>query len=143
MYSRATDTYRDLKEPLMRHAALVLGVIGGAVGMIVGFFGYGFAEAVGWIAGFVGEISQEAAAELGPEKDRTDVKLAALLAPIAGIAGGAMVLTQRLMGAVLLAASAAGMLWGFGFGVFTMFPIAMCGLAAVFALLASGPLSER
>ncbi|MEM6943308.1 MAG: hypothetical protein AAF565_06095, partial [Pseudomonadota bacterium] len=82
----------------MRHAALVLGVIGGAVGMIVGFFGYGFAEAVGWLSDFVGDYSAQAAAELGAEKDRTDVKLAALLAPIAGIAGGAMVLTQRLFG---------------------------------------------
>ena len=28
----------------MKNAAMVLGIIGGVVGMVVGFFGYGFAE---------------------------------------------------------------------------------------------------
>ena len=32
----------------MRNAALTLGVIGGIIGMIVGFFSYGYVEFINW-----------------------------------------------------------------------------------------------
>ncbi|MEO0763604.1 MAG: hypothetical protein AAFZ09_17655 [Pseudomonadota bacterium] len=118
----------------MLNAAMVLGILGGVCGMVVGFFGYGFTEAFALIEGMIGEDAPSITEELRPENVDT-IRLVSLLAPIAGIAGGAMVLTQRLVGAILLAGSAAGMFHGFGFGVFTMFPIAMCALAALFALL--------
>ena len=43
------------------------------------------------------------------------------------------------IGAVLLLLSAVGMFWAFGFGVFTMFPIAMSALGWVLALAARQP----
>ena len=33
---------------MMRNAALILGIIGGVVGMIVGFFSYGYTEFIDW-----------------------------------------------------------------------------------------------
>ena len=41
---------------------------------------------------------------------------------------------KPLAGAVLMLLSAGGMYWGFGFGVFTMFPIAMCLVAGLLGL---------
>ncbi|MEM9736143.1 MAG: hypothetical protein AAF908_06015, partial [Pseudomonadota bacterium] len=114
----------------MRNAALVLGVIGGIVGMVVGFFAFGWAEFGSW---FVSETGL-GAEQLGSEEERDQTKAISLGAPILGIAGGAMAGSQPLLGAVLMGASAYGMYWGFGFGVFTMFPIAMCGLGAILAL---------
>ncbi|MEL7347844.1 MAG: hypothetical protein AAFS07_07650 [Pseudomonadota bacterium] len=122
----------------MGNAAMVLGVIGGVVGMVVGFFGYGFGELWAWFSAMLSDVSPEAAARVAPEDDPIVTKLISLFAPIAGIAGGAMVHSQKILGAALLGGSAVGMFHGFGFGVFTMFPIAMCGLAALFALLARG-----
>ncbi|MEM6973925.1 MAG: hypothetical protein AAF577_14080 [Pseudomonadota bacterium] len=119
----------------MLNAAMVLGIVGGLVGMVVGFFGYGFQELWLLIEGWVSDVSPRAAAEIAPEGDPAIIKLVSLLSPILAIAGGAMVHSQRIAGAVLMVVSAAGMVQGFGFNVFTMFPIAMCGLAGLFALL--------
>lgn len=115
----------------MRNAALVLGIIGGIIGMMVGFFGYGWAEFGNWFVANTGV----GADQLGTADEQQQTKVISLVAPILGIAGGAMARSHPMVGAGLLLVSAAGMLWGFGFGVFTMFPIAMCGLAGVFCLL--------
>ena len=50
-----------------------------------------------------------------------------------------MARSQALIGGGLLIASGVGMYWGFGFNVFTMFPIAMAGLAGVLAVAARQP----
>jgi hypothetical protein len=121
----------------MRSAAMLLGVIGGIVGMIVGFFGYGFAELWSWIFGAVQELEAETGfqADLGqPPEDPLVTRLVSLFSPILAIAGGAMAQTLPLLGGVLMIASAAGMFHAFGFGVFTMFPIAMCALAGLLAI---------
>ncbi|MEM9780932.1 MAG: hypothetical protein AAF899_00510 [Pseudomonadota bacterium] len=122
----------------MLNAAMVLGIVGGLVGMVVGFFGYGFQEAWTLIESFVSDVSPRAAAEIAPEGDPAIIKLISLLAPILSIAGGAMVHSQRVPGAALMAVSAGGMTYGFGFNVFTMFPIAMCGVAAILAMAGTG-----
>jgi hypothetical protein len=67
------------------------------------------------------------------------VRVASLMAPVLAIAGGAMARSANTVAGVLLLLSAAGMYHAFGFGVFTMFPIAMCGLAGVLALAARQP----
>lgn len=115
----------------MRNAALVLGIIAGIGGMIVGFFGYGYTEFIAWF----GEVPDIASQVEHPER----IRAVALLAPILAIAGGAMARSAALVGGGLLLASAAGMYWGFGFNVFTMFPIAMAGLGGVLALAAIKP----
>ena len=117
----------------MRNAAMILGIIGGIVGMIVGFFGYGFAVLIEMF-----EEAGEAARTVGAEdlaNDPLTAKLVGLGAPILAIAGGAMSPSRPAIGAILMTVSAVGMYYGFGFTVFTMFPIGMCGLAGVFAVL--------
>lgn len=119
----------------MRNAALVLGIIAGIVGMIVGFFGYGYTAAVEHF----GEI--EGVAE---QLDNVDqVRLFAILSPLLAIAGGAMARARALWGGVLLLVSAGGMYYTFGFNVFTMFPISFAGLAGFLAIAAGKPDEEK
>lgn len=115
----------------MRNAAMVLGVIAGIIGILIGFVGYGYTEAIDrW-----GEI--EGLAEQVHSVNR--VRVMALVAPLLALAGGAMAKARALWGGGLMLLSAVGMAWGFGWGVFTMFPIAMAGLGGVLALAAGKP----
>jgi len=115
----------------MRNAALVLGIIGGVIGMIVGFFGYGYVAFVNWF----GEVPDLAEQVNNPGLIQT----ASIVSPLLAIAGGAMAKMRALWGGGLMLASAAGMYYAFGFNVGTMFPIAMCGLGGVLALAAGKP----
>ncbi len=115
----------------MRNAALVLGIIAGIWGMLVGFFGYGYTELIDRF----GEVPDLAEQVAHPQR----VRILGVLAPILAIAGGAMARSLAQVGGVLLLASAGGMYWAFGWGVFTMFPIAMAGLGGVLALAARKP----
>lgn len=117
----------------MRNAAMILGIVGGLVGMIVGFFGYGFA-ALGEMFDAVGQAAREVGATEIVDDPMT-AKIVGLGAPILAIAGGALSPSRPAIGSLLLALSAAGMYHGFGFTVFTMFPIGMCGCASALALL--------
>jgi hypothetical protein len=115
----------------MRNAALTLGVIGGIIGMIVGFFSYGYTEVIAML---------ETIPDFAPQVENAErVRAVSLFSPLLAIAGGAMARSQALAGGVLMLVSAAGMYWAFGFGVFTMFPIAMCALGGILALVARQP----
>lgn len=115
----------------MRNAALVLGIIAGLVGMIIGFFGYGYTVVIETWGGIDG---------LAEQVENVDViRTASLISPMLAIAGGAMARARALIGGVLLLISAAGMYYAFGFNVFTMFPIAFAGLAGVLAVAAGKP----
>lgn len=119
----------------MRNAALVLGIIAGLFGMIVGFFGWGYTEVIKQF----GEIE-----DFAEQVDNIGlVRSTALMAPLLAIAGGAMARARALWGGVLLLISAAWMYTGFGFNVFTMFPIAFAGLAGVLAISAGKPDEEK
>jgi len=115
----------------MRNAALTLGIIAGIVGMVVGFFGYGYVELVDRF----GEVEGLARQPDNPQLIRT----MAILAPLLAIAGGAMARARALWGGLLLILSAGGMYYAFGFNVFTMFPIAFAGLGGLLALAAGKP----
>ena len=117
----------------MRNAALMLGVIGGIIGMIVGIASFGFVQLVDWAETF------EATAAEWQVANPVLIKAASLLSPLLAIAGGAMARSQAAMGGAMMLISAAGMLYAFGFGAFTMFPIAMCALGGVLALAARQP----
>jgi hypothetical protein len=67
------------------------------------------------------------------------IRSVSFLAPLLAIAGGAMARSQAALGGALLLVAASGMLYAFGFGVFTMFPIGMCALGGVLALAARQP----
>ena len=119
----------------MRNAALVLGIIGGIVGMIVGFFSYGYTEAVDWANTRFDDMP-----DWLKQVDNVGlIRTISLASPLLAIAGGAMARSQAMLGGILLLVSSVGMLYAFGFGVFTMFPIAMCALAGVLAIAARQP----
>lgn len=115
----------------MRNAALMLGVIGGLLALVVGFFSYGYTE---FINAF-GEI--EGVAE---QVDRVGlIRTVSFVAPLLAIAGGAMARSLALWGGLLMLVAAGLMLYAFHFNVFTMFPIGMTGLGGLLALLAGRP----
>jgi len=108
----------------MKTASLVLGIVGGLLGLIVGFFGYGFAS--------VGTALADAT---GSNESYVLYKIVGIGAPIACIAGGALSPSQPTIAAILMAASALAMAFVFGIGAFTIFPIALAGVGAVLAFL--------
>ncbi|SLN44259.1 hypothetical protein PSA7680_02238 [Pseudoruegeria aquimaris] len=115
----------------MRNAALVLGIIGGVLSMIVGFFGYGYTSFVAWF----GEVP-----DLIEQVDNVGlIRAASFFAPLLAIAGGAMARSQALAGGILMCVAAGAIYAAFGFGVFTMFPIAFCLLGGLLALAARQP----
>jgi len=115
----------------MRNAAMILGVIAGLIGMIVGFFGYARVALVD----HVGEIDGLLAQADNPDL----IQAVSVIAPLLAIAGGAMAPARALIAGVLLLVSAAAMYYAFGFGVFTMFPIAFAAVAGLFGLAAGKP----
>jgi hypothetical protein len=115
----------------MRNAATVLGIIAGIFGMFVGLFGYGyttFVDQFGEVEGLFEQVGNVDA-----------IRVTSVLAPMLAIAGGAMARARALWGGGLLIASGLGMYYGFGWGVFTMFPIAFAALGGVLALAAGKP----
>lgn len=119
----------------MRNAALVLGLIGGVLAMIVGFFIYGYTVFIDWF----GEVPDLARQVDNPELYR----MVAFVAPVLAIAGGAMARARALWGGILMLLAAGGILFTFGFDVFTMFPIAFCGVGGVLAIAAGRPDEEK
>ena len=119
----------------MRNAALVLGIIAGIIGMIVGFFGYGYTAAVEQFGEIEGIAEQVDNVQL--------IRIASVLSPMLALAGGGMARARALWGGILLLLSAAGMMYAFGFNVFTMFPICFAGLAGVLAIAAGKPDEEK
>lgn len=115
----------------MRNAALILGIIGGLWGMLIGFFSYGYTE--------VANHYREVADLFGMPENPALIRAVSFLAPVLAIAGGAMARSQNVAAGILLLIATAGMYMAFGFGVFTMFPLAMCGLGGLLALAARRP----
>ena len=115
----------------MRNAALVLGIIGGIFAMFVGFFGYGYTEAIdryGEIEGLATQVDNVGL-----------IRAASFLSPLLAIAGGAMARIRALWGGLLMLVSAGLMYFSFGFSVFTMFPIGFTLLGGLLAVAAGKP----
>ncbi len=115
----------------MRNAALILGVIAGLLGMITGFFSYGYTTFVETFGEIEGVAEQVGNVEL--------IRVSSILAPMLALVGGAMAPTRALWGGVLLLASAAGMYHAFVFNVFTMFPVTFAAAGGLLALGAGKP----
>ncbi len=120
----------------MRNAALMLGVIGGIVGMIIGFFSYGYTELVDWASSELGEDKPEILKQV---ENVWLIRSVSLLAPLLAIGGGAMAHARPMIAGLMLIVASGGMYYAFGFNVFTMFPIAMCALGGILALAAKEP----
>lgn len=115
----------------MRNAALLLGVIGGLLALLVGFFTYGYTEFIdryGEVRGLAEQVDQVGL-----------IRTVSFVAPLMAIAGGGMARVRALWGGILMLVSAGLMLYAFDFGVFTMFPIGMTGLGGVLAIAAGRP----
>lgn len=119
----------------MRNAALILGIIGGLLAMIVGFFSYGYTVLT--------ETHQEVSQFFGQVHDVQMIRLASFLGPLLAIAGGAMARVRALWGGVLMLVAAGLLYMAFGFGVFTMFPIGFCLVGGLLAVAAGKPDEEK
>ena len=115
----------------MRNAASVLGIIGGVIAMFIGFFGYGYTEAVERY----GEIDG-----LAKQVENVDlIRIVSFLSPLLAIAGGAMARIRALWGGLLMLVSAGAFYYAFGFNVFTMFSIGFITLGGLLAVVAGKP----
>ena len=119
----------------MRNAALVLGILGGCLAMIIGFFSYGYTELI--------QQSAEVEEIFGAVTDMGTVRAASFFAPMLALAGGAMARARALVGGLLMLAAGGLMFHAFGFGVFTMFPIGFCLLGGILAIAAGKPDEEK
>ena len=115
----------------MRNAALVLGLVGGLIGMVVGFFGYGYTEAIDHWGEVEGLFEQVANVDL--------IRWTSFFGPLLAIAGGAMARVRALWGGLLMLAGGGLLYAGYGFNVFTMFPIGFCLLGGILAIAAGKP----
>jgi len=108
-----------------------LGLIGGVIGLFVGFFSFGYTELIrqhGEVEGLFEQVAN-------PQVIRT----VSFLSPLLAIAGAGMVKVRAIWGGVLMGLSAAGMFFAFGFNAFTMFPISFLTLGAIMGLAAGQP----
>ena len=115
----------------MRNAASVLGIIGGLMALVIGFFSYGYTEAIDRFGEIEGLAHQVGNVGL--------IRVVSFGAPLLAIAGGAMSKARALWGGIMLLISCAAILYAFDFNVFTMFPIGFIGLAGVLAIAAGRP----
>lgn len=112
----------------MKQAALVLGIIAGVLGLFMGISVAGWIALTGWLDGQVPDA-------LHQPQNAALLKIVGVVSPMLAIAGGAMAVLRPMAAALLLAVSAGAMVWAFGFGFFAMFPVSMCALAAILALM--------
>ena len=115
----------------MRNAALMLGIVGGLIAMVVGFFGYGYTVLT--------DNHREVGEMFGYVQNPHLIRTASFIAPLLAIAGGAMARVRALWGGVLMLIGGGLMYYAFGFGVFTMFPIGFCIVGGILALAAGKP----
>ncbi len=115
----------------MRNAALILGIIAGLIGMIVGFFGYGYAE--------ITETHQGVGQAFGFLDNPALIRFASFFGPLLALAGGAMAKVRALWGGVLMLVASFLFWQAFGFNVGTMFPIGFAALGGILAIAAGKP----
>lgn len=119
----------------MRNAAGVLGLVGGLIGIFVGFIGYGYAEVT---------TARPELGEIFGLLDNPDmIRFASFIAPLLAIAGGAMAKFRALWGGVLMLLSCFAFYSAFGFNLGTMFPIGFAGVGGVLAIAAGKPDEEK
>mgnify|MGYP000205168094 CR=1 FL=1 len=79
----------------MKNAAVVLGILGGILGMVTGFFVYGYVEFLGW---FNAEVEQSVFRE--PENAGRLVAVG-IVSPVLALAGGAMAHPRPVIDSIL------------------------------------------
>jgi hypothetical protein len=124
--ARVTETTAaprgDRSNASLLTASMVLGIIGGALGLLAALFGNA-------VVGAAGALS-------GRESEAALLQLFLLASPIVSIVGAAIVKGKPILGAALMGLSILPLLHFFGFNFFTMLPISLSGLGAMLAVLA-------
>lgn len=115
----------------MRNAAMMLGIIGGLIAMLVGFFGFGYTELV--------REHSEVGKIFGQLDNPGLIRFASFIAPLLAIAGAAMAKIRALIGGILMLLASFIMYFAFGFSAFTMFPIGFCIVGGILAISAGKP----
>jgi hypothetical protein len=118
----------------IRNAALILGLVGGLWALAIGFFVYGYIAFIDWF-GEVPDFARQV-------EDPTLYRLVAVASPVLAIAGAGMARARALWGGVLLLLATGGLYLAYGLGVFTVFPLAFCGVAGLLAVAAARPDEE-
>lgn len=115
----------------MRNAATALGMIGGILALIMGIVSFGYTELT----------AQEQVRNLDflPLPNNPELLRAmSVIAPLLAIAGAGMARYRALWGGILMLVAAVAMYTTFS-NFFAIFPVAMCGLAAILAMAAGRP----
>lgn len=103
----------------MKIGSAVLGIVGGAIALVVGVISF-----------FVGDLGQT----LGIEGSLTR-QILSLALPVAALAGGGIAPKSGVIGGLLMAGSAAGILIVLEIGVMSLITAIPIGLGAVLALI--------
>jgi len=97
----------------MKTGALVLGIIGGLIALILGVVGYG----------------------LGSLGDSGILRFVSIVLPIAALIGAGMVKAKPVIGAALMAIAAIGIVIILGFNLVSLIPVILLGLGAILGFL--------
>ena len=108
-------------------AGAILGMIGGVLALIVGAIGYSASTAIGSLASEIGH--QEGASSM------QFYRLMSVVLPIVGLFGAGLTFKNPYLGASLMGMSAAGILFSFGVGIFSIICATLLGIGAIFAFL--------
>ena len=101
---------------------MILGIIGGVIALLIGAVGYGASSTLGAISSGVGNADGASAMQF--------YSFMSIVLPITGLAGSGLAGKNPKLGITLMGASAAGILWVFGFGVLSLVPVALLSIGA-------------
>lgn len=115
----------------------ILGIIGGVIALLVGVVGFSLAGAgssmMSGLASFNGD-AQSASLNADVQSSLSFYKVMSLLMPFLGLVGAGIAFSNGKLGGVLMGASALGILWAFGVGIFSLFCGSLLGIGALLAL---------
>ncbi len=119
----------------MRNSATALGMIGGILALVIGIISFGYTEIT----------AREEIRNLDflplPENPQL-LRAVSVIAPLLAIAGAGMARYRALWGGLLMLVAAVAIYTTFS-TFFAIFPAAMCGLAAILAIAAGRPDTEK
>ncbi|WP_209508281.1 hypothetical protein [Ruegeria sp. HKCCSP335] len=114
----------------------VLGLIGGVIALLVGVVGFKLAGAgsgiMSGIASFNGDANS-ARVNADVQSTLAFYRTMSLLMPIIGILGAGMAFKNGKLGGALMGIAALGILWAFGFGVFSLICVVLLGIGGFLA----------
>jgi hypothetical protein len=123
----------------------VLGIIGGLLALLVGVIGYSIGGTASSIMGGLAAFTDTAQASQVNAEVQASLqfyRLLAIVLPIVGLVGAGMAFSNGRRGALLMGISAAGILWTFGVGFFSLICAVLLGVGAFLAYSGSAKASS-